>query len=78
MMSKLLFQNIKCDKLCSLIFAACWCHGAVECHCVRLSHIKPRYYDVDYGGDDAQSEDHIIQYVGYILMLWFVDVERRA
>lgn len=55
-----------------------WCCGGVECHHSCLSHVKCRDYHVDYGGDDAHSEDHVIPHVGCILMFCFVDVERRA
>jgi len=60
------------------LVAACLCHGAVGLHHVRLSHVKRRYYDIEYGGDDAHSKEHVIPYVGCILIFWFVDVERRA
>lgn len=55
-----------------------WYWGSVEPNIIRLSHVKCRYYDVDYGGEDARSEDRIIPYVGCILIFCFVDVERRA
>lgn len=56
-----------------------WFSGGVEqWRITRLSHVKSRYYDVDNGGEDAHSEDHIIAYVGYILIFRFVDVECRA
>lgn len=61
-----------------LLVAACWRRVAVGRHHSRLSHVKRRYYDIDYGGDDAHSEDRVIPYVGCILIFCFVDVERRA
>lgn len=61
------------------LVAACSCHVANERrYTIRLFHVKRRYYDIDYGGDDAHSENHIIPYVGSILIFCFVDVERRA
>jgi len=60
------------------LVAACWCRGVVGRDHAYLSHVKCRYYDIDYGGDDAHSEDRVIPYVGCILIFLFVDVEHRA